>query len=105
MKRKHETQTLRAVLSTFETDTIEAIRLELKRLGRTVAIDELEANPFTEEASIFMDAIRIDIDGSVTIDTSYNDVEEKSLLEILHDLEIGHWDMVQLLEMLRKLDY
>lgn len=91
---------LREQLLTFETDVLSAIKQELTRIKRAVKIEEFNSNPFRDDIQWYMDTIRLDEDKEPVMDTAFADVNEKTLEQSLCDSEIGHWDIISLLESL-----
>jgi len=50
-----------------------------------------------------MDSIGLNDKGEILLQTSFNDVKEKSLNEIIADSEIDHWSLIGLLDMLSEI--
>lgn len=96
-------QEFRMLLSGFEVDITKSIAAELVRIGRAVEMKELEFIPFIEDVKDYVDTLRLDNRHEPVFDTSFNDVKEKYLSGFLSDEEIGHWQMIQLLRMLKKI--
>jgi len=92
---------LREQLSAFEQDISESIQQELTRVNRAVSMEEFSFIPFNEDVSGYMDAIRLDSEGQVVLDTSFHDCSEKHLSACIADNEIDHWNMIGLLELLK----
>lgn len=93
-------EALKKQLAAFEQDITESIAAELSRIGRTVAMDEFEFIPFTEEVEDYIDTIRLD-GSTVMLDTSFADLHEKPLHGFISDTEIDHWNMIALLGLLQ----
>lgn len=96
-------QEFRMMLIGFEVGITKSIADELKRIGRTVDMKELEFMPFIEEVKDYVDTLRLDKRHEPVFDTSFNDVKEKYLSGFMSDEEIGHWQMIHLLRMLKKI--
>jgi hypothetical protein len=101
MKAIKGIEELKEQLAAFEQDITASIAEELKRVSRTVSMDEFRFVPFNNEVADYIDAIRLDENGEVILDTSFNDVLVKSLSAFISDNEIDHWDMIALLELLK----
>jgi len=89
------------LLTAFETAVTNSITTELRRIGRTVGMDELPHIPFNDEVQPYIEAIRLDRDGEPVLDTSFADTHAKYLSSFISDSEIGHWDLIALLGMLQ----
>lgn len=100
MKNIKGIEELKEQLIQFEQDITQSIWKELKRINRTVTMDEFSFIPFNEEVSRYIDAIRLDKDGIVTLDTCFDDMQEKDLPSFISNNEIDHWNMIALLELL-----
>ncbi|MBS1528405.1 MAG: hypothetical protein JST19_22350 [Bacteroidetes bacterium] len=95
---------LRNDLMELEEAAVAAIRAELIRIGRTVSTEGWPHVPFNNEVSAYVDTIRLDEYGRVVCDTSFADTKEKELEQFISDGEIGHWDLIALLEILKNID-
>ena len=91
---------LKALLADFEQVLSAAVIEELSRIGRPVHIADFSYNPFSEDVACYMDSIGLDGKREIVLQTSFNDVKEKSLDEIIADSEIDHWSLIGLLEVL-----
>lgn len=100
MKAIKGIEELKEQLTAFEQDITASIAQELKRVNRTVSMDEFRFVPFNNEVSDYIDAIRLDENGQVILDTSFNDISVKYLSSFISDNEIDHWDMIGLLGLL-----
>jgi len=96
-------QEFRMMLIGFEVDITKSIASELERIGRAVDMKELEFIPFIEDVRDYVDRLRLDRHHEPVFDTSFNDIKEKYLSGFMSDEEIGHWQMIQLLRMLKKI--
>lgn len=92
---------LEAELWGIAEEILYSLNCELQRIGRAVAMKELEFNPFSDEVSTYMDAIRLDENKEVILDTSFADVSEKFLRNCISDLEIDFFGLLDLLELLK----
>jgi len=88
-------------LAVFEQEAADSIAAELRRIGRAVNADELSHIPFLIEVQPYIEAIRLDGAGNPVFDTSFSDVDEKTLSAFISDGEIGAWDLIALLGMLQ----
>lgn len=104
MKKIKGIEQLREQLSEFEHDITESITIELKRIGRTVKMDEFEYIPFNEDIRDYIETIRLDEEQSPVLDTSFSDITEKYLSSFFSDGEIEHWCMISLLGMLMDIE-
>lgn len=96
---------LKEQLINFEQDVSESIASELLRIGRTVKFIEFSYNPFNDDVEQYTEAIRLDNNLTAIIDTTFDDVEVKDLSEFISDCEIGHWGLLDLLNLLKKLNH
>lgn len=95
---------LRKQLTNWEEAVTDAIVLELVLLGRTVAISELEFNPFIHEISIYIDGIYLNEDQQPVLFTSFADTDRKFLTQCMSDSEIDSWGLLGLLDGLRSVE-
>ena len=98
---KSNSDVLRKQLTNWEEAVTDAIIWELVFLGRTVAISELEFNPFMEEISICIDGIYLNGDQEPVLFTSFADTDSKSLSQCMSDSDIDSRGLLGLLEGLR----
>ncbi len=96
-------QEFRMMLIGFEMYITKSIAAELERIGRAVEMKELEFIPFIEDVKDYVDTLRLDRHHEPVFDTSFNDVKKKYLSGFMSDEEIGHWQMIQLLRMLKNI--
>lgn len=101
MKRIKGINVLKAELLDFIEEIMYSLNCELQRIGRRVEIAELKYNPFGEEVSPYIDAIRLDEELQLMLDTSFADVKEKSLRACVSELEIDAFGLLDLLELLK----
>jgi hypothetical protein len=101
MKRIKGINVLKAGLLDFAEEFIYSLTCELQRINRRVEITELKFNPFSGDVSIYMDAIRLDENADIVIDTSFADTTEKFLRGSISDLEIDFFGLIDLLELLK----
>ena len=101
MKRIKGINVLKAGLLDFAEEILYSLSFELQRIGRTVAMTELKFNPFNDEVSIYMDAIQLDENAEIIIDTSFADTSEKFLRSCISGLEIDFFGLIDLLELLK----
>ncbi len=92
---------LKEQLASFEQDITASIQQELKRISRTVTMDEFSFIPFHEDVCDYIHAIRMGDDGAVVLETSFRDINEKQLSGFISDHEISHRNMIALLELLK----
>jgi hypothetical protein len=102
MKRIKGINVLKVELSDFAEEILYSLRCELQRIGRTVNIQELKYNPFCDEVSSYLDAIRLDENAEIVLDTSFADTTEKFLQNSISDLEIDFFGLIDLLELLKR---
>ena len=96
-------EALKEMLHEFEKQVTQSIAAELKWINRTVSMSQLDYTPFTEEVKDYMDAIGLDKEGLVILDTLFNDLDEKYLSDCISDNEISSWGLIELLEQLKKI--
>jgi hypothetical protein len=104
MKRIKGINVLKAGLLNFAEEIMYSLTWELQRISRTVAITELKFNPFNDEVSTYMDAMRLDENEEIVIDTSFADSSEKFLRGCISDLEIDFFGLLDLLELLKRVE-
>nr|WP_162988867.1 hypothetical protein [Pedobacter schmidteae] len=104
MKRIKGINVLKAGLLDFVEEILYSLSCELQRISRTVGMKELEFNPFSDEVSSYMDAIRLDENKEVILDTSFADVSEKLLRSCISELEIDFFGLLDLLELLKRVE-
>ncbi|MFA4867966.1 MAG: hypothetical protein WC623_07205 [Pedobacter sp.] len=104
MKRIKGINVLEAELLVFAEEILYSLNCELQRIGRTVTMKELEFSPFSEEVNIYIDAIRLDENAEIVIDTSFADTSEKFLRTCISDLEIDFFSLLDLLELLKRVE-
>lgn len=95
---------LKAVLVDFESYIIDAVEDQLKRIGRKVSFEEFPFVPFSSEVRDYVDAISLDKENEIILDTSFSDMQEKSLSAFMSDNEIDHWDMIALVQLLQNIN-
>ncbi|MEQ7802148.1 hypothetical protein ABDJ41_20300 [Pedobacter sp. ASV1-7] len=101
MKRIKGINVLKAGLLDFSEEIIYSLTCELQRISRKVEIAELKFNPFNEEVSIYIEAMRLDANSEIILDTSFADTTEKLLRSCISDLEIDFFGLIDLLELLK----
>ncbi|TCC98504.1 hypothetical protein [Pedobacter hiemivivus] len=101
MRRIKGINVLKAGLLDFAKEIIYSLTCELQRISRRVEIAELKFNPFSGEVSIYMDAIRLDENVEIILDTSFADTTDKFLRSSISDLEIDFFGLIDLLELLK----
>ncbi|SDL66547.1 hypothetical protein SAMN04487898_12265 [Pedobacter sp. ok626] len=104
MKRIKGINVLKSELLDFAEEVIYSLTCELQRITRMVAMTELKFNPFSDEISMYMDAIRLDENTEIIIDTSFADTSEKFLRSCISDLEIDFFGLIDLLELLKAVE-
>jgi hypothetical protein len=101
MKRIKGINVLKAGLLDFVEEIVYSLTCELQRISRRVEITELEFNPFSGEVSTYIDAIRLDENAEIILDTSFADTTEKFLRSSISDLEIDFSGLIDLLQLLK----
>lgn len=101
MKRIKGINVLKAGLLDFAEEIMYSLTCELQRISRRVEITEFKFNPFIEEISTYVDAIRLDENAEIVIDTSFADTTEKFLRSSILDFEIDFFGLIDLLELLK----
>ncbi|MEQ7801915.1 hypothetical protein ABDJ41_19120 [Pedobacter sp. ASV1-7] len=101
MKRIKGINVLKAKLLDFTEEILYSLTCELQRIGRTVKFLELKYSPFCDEVIFYMDAIRLDENAEIILDTSFADASEKFLRSCISDLEINFFGLIDLLELLK----
>jgi hypothetical protein len=101
MKRIKGINVLKAGLLDFAEEIIYSLTCELQRISRTVGITELKFNPFTDGVSSYIDAIRMDENAEIILETSFADTSEKLLRSCISDQEIDFFGLLDLLELLK----
>lgn len=101
MKRIKGINVLKAGLLDFAEEIMYSLTCELQRISRKVVMTELKFNPFTDEVSPYIVAIRLDENADIILDTSFADISEKLLRSCISDVEIDFFDMLNLLELLK----
>ena len=101
MKRIKGINVLKAGLLDFAEEIIYSLTCELQRISRRVEITDLKFNPFNEEVSTYIDAMRLDENVEIILDTSFADTMEKFLRSSISDLEIDFFGLIDLLELLK----
>lgn len=104
MKRIKGMNVLSAELLDFIEDIMYSISCELQRIGRKVVFIELKYCPFIAEVSPYMEAIGLNEEGEIILDTSFADTTEKSLRATIADLEIDAFGLLNLLELLKSVE-
>ncbi|MGN8055081.1 hypothetical protein ACTJKN_02335 [Pedobacter sp. 22163] len=94
---------LREKLRETETEIISAIQKELGRIGRCVDSRELEHIPFDADLEGYIEGLRLDIRGTIWVDTSFEDIKEKRLIDFLSDGEICLELLLDLLTLLEEI--
>jgi hypothetical protein len=69
--------------------------------GEGVEIKEFKYSPFVDEVRPYVDAIRLDKEYEIILDTSFADTEEKSLRSCISELEINAFGLLDLLAFLK----
>lgn len=103
MKRIKGINVLKAGLLAFMEEIIYSLNCELQRIGRKVEIKELKYSPFRDEVSPYIDAIRLDENSEIILDTSFADTSEKSLLCCISELEVDFFCLLDLLGLLKEI--
>lgn len=67
-------------------------------------MQELPYVPFNGEVDIYLEAIRLNHDSVIVLDTSFSDVKRKRLTQFISDREISHDLLVDLLDLLKGID-
>lgn len=88
---------LRRQLLAFEYAVIDHATFHLKRIGRTIQMDEFGFVPFNENVSPHIHALRLDEEQQPVLEGDYGN---KLLYGFISDNEIDHWDMIALLGLL-----
>ena len=101
MRRIKGINVLRAELLNLADEIMYSLSCELQRISRTVAMTELKFNPFADDVEPYIDAIRLDENTEVILDTSFADASEKFLRSCIADLEIDFFGLLDLLELLK----
>lgn len=104
MEKHKRISELKEQLATFEQDVLDSITYELGRIDRTASMNELHYDLFTDAVAGHLIAIRLDEDGEPIFDADFGDIREKHLASIISDCEMGHWDMIGLLELLMDIE-
>lgn len=104
MKRIKGINVLKAELLDFTEEIVYSLICELQRINRTVAITELKFSPFSGEVSPYIDAIGLNENAEIILNTSFADTSEKSLHSCVSDLEIDLLGLIDLLELLKGVD-
>ncbi|QDW25130.1 hypothetical protein FFJ24_010030 [Pedobacter sp. KBS0701] len=94
---------LKEKLRETETEIISAIQKELSRIGRRVDSKELEHVPFDAELEQYIEGLRLDMHGTIWVDTSFEDITEKRLIDFLSDGEVRLEFLLDLLILLEKI--
>ena len=102
MRRIKGINVLKAALLDLAEDIIYSLSCELQRISRTVVMNELKFNPFTDEVKPYIDAIQLDENEEIILNTSFADVQEKLLRNCIADLEIDFFGLLDLLELLKR---
>jgi hypothetical protein len=101
---KNKLARLRSALKKFEKIAIILIGEELRRISRSVSIDELDYHPFHSQVNDYIEAIEIEERGIVILHTSFRDSNIKTLRACIDDAEISDWDIIGLLDQLIKIE-
>lgn len=94
---------LKEKLRETETEIISAIQKELIRIGRRVDSRELEYVPFDAELEQYIEGLRMGGNGQIWVDTSFEDIGEKRLIDFLSDGEICLEFLLELLSLLEEI--
>jgi len=101
MKRIKGINVLKAGLLAFIEEIIYSLNCELQRTGRRVEIKVFKYSPFCNEVSPYIDAIRLNEEDEIILDTSFADIEEKYLRSCISELEIDAFGLLDLLGFLK----
>lgn len=101
MKRIKGVELLKAELLSYQREVIISIGHELQRIGRKVQLTELAFIPFPAELRDEINAIGIDLNGEPSLETNLDEYIEIELIDYFAKRQIGHWDLVYLLELLK----
>jgi hypothetical protein len=92
---------LKNELEDWQQEVLSAIIMELERIARPVTFTEFFDNPFNTEVSDYVEAIYLDKDTTIMLDTSFSDTKRKALESFMNDSEIDSWGLLGLLDGLK----
>jgi hypothetical protein len=101
MGSREEIALLKQHLSDFERLIIENVASELVRIGRVVKMRELKSNPFSADIANYINCMYLDEENCPLFKVSSGNMAEKYLPELIRDVAINHWGIIELLGLLQ----
>jgi|GEM_PF-1564290 len=97
------TNHIEELLTKTEQRFIIHITKELKRIGRTVSINEFSETPFCDEVKDYIEAFKLNDEEKPICEVSFPNIKEKHLTSIICDSEMSAYDISVFIDKLQEI--